>query len=45
MSGFKCIREHKIIHRDLKFENILVSKGILKIADFGFYKILNNRIC
>lgn len=30
----------KVIHRDLKPENILFNKGIVKIADFGLAKIV-----
>ena len=29
-----------IIHRDIKPENILLSNGKLKIADFGFAKVV-----
>ena len=44
MKGLKCIHEKNFIHRDIKSENILLSKGsrreandiCYKIADFGF---------
>jgi serine/threonine-protein kinase len=42
VDGFKYLEEKKILHRDLRPENILVSKeGILKIIDFGFGKKIN----
>jgi len=31
------------MHRDLKPSNILVNDGIIKIADFGFCKSLENQ--
>ena len=37
----KYIHDHKIIHRDLKGQNIFcTSKGILKLGDFGVAKVL-----
>lgn len=38
--GFHHLYKHKILHRDLKLANILLHDGIVKIADFGFSKIL-----
>mgnify|MGYP002715426607 CR=1 FL=1 len=38
MHGFKELRRHKIIHRDFKLTNLLVSENSVKIADFGFAK-------
>jgi serine/threonine protein kinase len=35
------LRQNNVVHRDLKLDNILVTKDkILKIADFGTAKIL-----
>ena len=34
--------KHNILHRDLKLANILKSNGYLKIADFGFSRLLNH---
>lgn len=38
VEGMKVLDKNKIIHRDLKLENILVHKGVAKITDFGFAK-------
>jgi serine/threonine protein kinase len=32
------MHRHRIIHRDLKAENILSHNGVYKIADLGFSK-------
>lgn len=41
--GLKHIHDRKIIHRDLKGQNIFLNKnGILKVGDFGICKILSN---
>ncbi len=42
ISGMKAINE-KIIHRDIKPENILFKNGVLKIADFGLSKIVDEK--
>lgn len=39
--GMKEISKH-IVHRDIKPENILIKNGILKIADFGLSKIVDD---
>jgi len=46
ISGLKFLHGHKLIHRDIKPKNILLSnnKKILKIADFGFAKIINTSL-
>ncbi|CAK57178.1 unnamed protein product (macronuclear) [Paramecium tetraurelia] len=41
-SGFKELVRANIIHRDLKPANIMNHRGIVKIADFGFSKIVDN---
>ena len=34
----KELYKENIIHRDLKLENILMHKNVIKISDFGFAK-------
>lgn len=41
LHGFEHLYKHKILHRDLKLANILINDGSVKIADFGFSKILD----
>ena len=38
MEGFKVLKRHKIIHRDVKLENLLFKNNVLKVADFGTAK-------
>ncbi|WP_289137758.1 serine/threonine-protein kinase [uncultured Brevibacillus sp.] len=40
IEGMKSINE-KVVHRDIKLDNILIKDGILKIADFGISKATN----
>jgi len=43
-SAFNYLHARKIAHRDLKPENLLFDKeGYLKLVDFGFAKIINDR--
>jgi calcium-dependent protein kinase len=42
ISGFKELVSHGIIHRDLKPANILNHAGVVKIADFGFARYVDN---
>ncbi len=42
IEGFSYLESHKILHRDIRDNNILVDdKGIVKIIDFGFSKKIN----
>ena len=44
LSGLKYLHEspHKIIHYDIKPQNILFHKGELKISDFGLCKVMED---
>ena len=42
LNGFKGFHEHNFIHRDLKFENIMVNNDVFKIGDMGLGKILQD---
>ena len=41
--AFKILNKHNIMHRDIKPENILLHNGVIKLADFGFCKPLENQ--
>lgn len=42
--AFERLHHHKIAYWDLKPENILIdSNGYLKLADFGFAKVVTDR--
>ena len=40
--GVEHIHNHDIIHRDLKSDNILISRGKPKIGDFGSSQIITD---
>lgn len=42
-NAFKTLNKHNIMHRDFKPSNVLVHEGRIKIADFGFSKLLGNK--
>ena len=42
LNAFKTLVDNNIMHRDFKLANILKHDGTIKIADFGFAKILGN---
>jgi serine/threonine-protein kinase ULK/ATG1 len=37
---FKTLVKNKILYRDLKLANILLHDGQIKVADFGFAKLM-----
>ncbi len=44
IDGFRYLRKQKIIHRDVKAENILIHNNQMKISDFGCSKKLEEGI-
>jgi serine/threonine protein kinase len=42
--GIDVLQSRNILHRDLKFENILIKQGFIKIADFGLAKFLGSEL-
>lgn len=36
MNGYRVLWKAKILHEDLKLENVLIKNGLYKLADFGF---------
>ena len=40
--AIKHTHDNKIVHRDLKTENIFIHEGNLKLGDFGLAKNLKN---
>ncbi|KAL4438409.1 hypothetical protein ABPG74_009448 [Tetrahymena malaccensis] len=41
LQAFKDLHAHNCMHRDIKPNNILFSKGLIKLGDFGFAKQLD----
>src|SRR5690606_15658456 len=42
INGFTYLEENKILHRDIRPDNILVTvDGVTKIIDFGFGKLID----
>lgn len=42
LTAFKTLVKANIMHRDFKLANILLHNGMIKIADFGFAKLLGS---
>lgn len=43
IKGLQHIHSKGVIHRDVKTANILLKKGVPKIADFGFAEFISER--
>ena len=41
-NAFKTLVKNKIMHRDFKLANVLKHNGVIKVADFGFCKLLGD---
>jgi len=44
MNGFSVLIKNKILHRDLKLENLLLKGETIKISDFGLSKFDSTKI-
>jgi serine/threonine-protein kinase ULK/ATG1 len=42
LHAFQTLVKNKIMHRDFKLPNVLRHDGCIKIADFGFSKLLGS---
>lgn len=42
LQGISWCHKHKVMHRDIKPQNILLKNSVLKIADFGLAKLFSN---
>ena len=42
LHAFQTLTKNKIMHRDFKLPNVLKHNGVIKIADFGFAKLLGD---
>ena len=43
LNAFRTLHQNNIMHRDFKLPNILKHNGVIKIADFGFAKMLGEQ--
>jgi serine/threonine protein kinase len=41
-AGYKCLHAHGLVHRDIKPANILLHNDTVKMADFGFSKLVED---
>jgi serine/threonine-protein kinase ULK/ATG1 len=41
-NGFKEVHKKNIIHRDVKPANFLIHNNVVKIADFGFARVVDS---
>lgn len=43
-NGIHYLHEHRILHRDIKPQNILLHNGLIKICDFGFSLMIKEQL-
>jgi cyclin-dependent kinase 2 len=44
VKGIAFCHSHRILHRDLKPQNLLIEKGVVKLADFGLARAFNTPV-
>ncbi|CAL6062982.1 Kinase [Hexamita inflata] len=44
LQGLEYLHQHQIVHRDIKPQNILLSRGRIQLCDFGISATLSNTI-
>eukprot|EP00757_Euglenozoa_sp_SAG-D1_P008322 gene8323-2847_t len=42
--AMKYMHSKKVLHRDIKTQNIFISDGVMKLGDFGISRVLKNTL-